>query len=164
MANLQASIRSQAAIAHDSPERLLESVNRHLHSNTAPAAYATLFFGEYDEKSGVLRYVNCGHPPALIARADGRAEYLSATATVLGLFPRWDCELVVTRLDPGDTLVLYTDGVSECSNVNGEEFGIERLTSTIRRGGMLNDVFDELRRFGGEEPQDDVTMIVARRL
>jgi sigma-B regulation protein RsbU (phosphoserine phosphatase) len=92
-------------------------------------AYATLFFGGYNEATGQFHYVNCGHPPALIVRSNGDVEQLGATSTVLGLFIASECTIAETRLDSGDTLVLYTDGVTECVDVAGEEFGIDRLTA-----------------------------------
>jgi len=91
MANLQANLRSQCAIALDQPEAFLRSVNRLFFENTSDGAYATLFFGEYDERRQKLRYVNCGHLPGLLLRRDGSVEKLEATCMVLGLFADWDC-------------------------------------------------------------------------
>ena len=68
MANLQASLRSQCAIAVNQPQRMLQSVNQHFYENTAESAYATLFFAEYDDQSRRLRYANCGNLPALLLR------------------------------------------------------------------------------------------------
>jgi serine phosphatase RsbU (regulator of sigma subunit)/predicted enzyme related to lactoylglutathione lyase len=167
MANLQASVRSQAAVALEDPRHFLESVNRQLFQNTTPGAYATLFLGEYNDEGGQFRYVNCGHPPPLLLRANGDLEELPATSTVLGLFNGWECGIEETQLFAGDTLVLYTDGVTECFDADGVEFGTERLVDILRRGRnsaaeLLDDIFDELRRFGGPDQQDDITLIVAR--
>jgi len=123
MANLQANLRSQCAIALEQPQRFLESVNQLFFENTIESAYATLFFAEYDNKAGCLRYANCGHLPALILRSDDTLDRLGSTCTVLGLFKEWDCAIGESRLDPGDTLVLYTDGVTEAFNDREEEFG-----------------------------------------
>src|SRR5213079_2177109 len=70
MANLQANLRSQCAVAVDQPQRLLESVNQLFYGNTADSSYATLFFAEYDDNARRLRYANCGHLPALLLRSD----------------------------------------------------------------------------------------------
>ena len=88
MANLQANLRSQCATAVEQPEQLLRSVNRLFLENTADNAYATLFYSEFDDKTGRLRYVNCGHLPALLLRVDGAVERLDATAAVVGLFSK----------------------------------------------------------------------------
>src|SRR6516162_2411471 len=122
MANLQANLRSQSAIALDQPQRFLESVNQLFFENTSDHAYATLFFGEYDDGERQLRYANCGHYAPIILRGDGTLERLHSTATVLGLFPQWSCSIEQSRLCPGDILALYTDGITESFNDAGEEF------------------------------------------
>jgi len=86
MANLQANLRSQCALAVEQPERLLQSVNRLFYENTADNAYATFFYSEFDDRTGGLRYGNCGHLPGLLLRADGCVDHLASTAPVLGLF------------------------------------------------------------------------------
>jgi serine phosphatase RsbU (regulator of sigma subunit) len=168
MANLQANLRSQCAIAVEQPRRFLQSVNQLFYENTTESAYATLFFAEYDDREKQLRYVNCGHLSALILRSDGALERLDSTSTVLGLFDEWDCSIGESRLLPGDTLALYTDGVTESFNDSGEEFGEERLVEALRRHhesspqGLLAAVVDEVRRFSPHEQSDDITLIVAR--
>src|SRR5580765_7252407 len=126
MANLQANLRTQSAIAWDEPERFLKSVNNLFYENTAENAYASLFFGAYDDDARRLRYANCGHLCALLLRRDGRLERLDSTCTVMGLFKDWDCAMAECSLLAGDTLALYTDGITESFNSAGEEFGEER--------------------------------------
>jgi serine phosphatase RsbU (regulator of sigma subunit)/catechol 2,3-dioxygenase-like lactoylglutathione lyase family enzyme len=168
MANLQANLRSQCAIALDQPERFLCSVNQLFYENTAVQAYATLFFAEYDDQAGRLRYANCGHLPALLLRRDGTLERLDSTATVLGLFKQWDCSIGSRRLSPGDTLALYTDGVTESFNDAEEEFGEPRLIAALRRHpdlspqALLSSIVDEVRQFSPREQHDDITLIVAK--
>jgi len=168
MANLQANLRSQCAIALDQPHRLLSSVNQLFCQNTADAAFATLFFAEYDDTSRRLRYANCGHLPALLLRADNSLERLLATATIMGAFKDWDCALDECQLAPGDTLVLYTDGITESFNPAGEEFGEARLVEALRRHrrlssqAMLTAIVDEVRHFSPHEQHDDITLILAR--
>src|SRR5277367_2564466 len=127
MANLQASLRGQLARVLDEPHRLLQSVNQLFFENTAENAYATLIFAEYDDNLQMLRYANCGHLPALLLRREGEMHRLNSTCTVVGLFNDWECQASATCLLPGDTLALYTDGVTEACNDEGEEFGEERL-------------------------------------
>ena len=93
MANLQASLRSQSALAFDQPEALLRSVNRLFYDNTGDNAYASLFFAEYDDATRRLRYANCGHLCGLLLRTDGNVKQLDSTSTLLGLFEEWDCSM-----------------------------------------------------------------------
>ena len=168
MANLQANLRSQCAIAADQPQRFLRSVNRLFVENTADSDYATFFFADYDDQTRRLRYANCGHLPALLLRTDGSVEQLASIATVLGLFNDWDCTLEERQLAPGDTLVFYTDGMTEAFNESGEEFGIPRLIAALRRHcdqppcTLINSLLDEVRHFNPGEQQDDITLIVAK--
>jgi serine phosphatase RsbU (regulator of sigma subunit)/catechol 2,3-dioxygenase-like lactoylglutathione lyase family enzyme len=170
MANLQANFRSQCAIALDQPQRLLCSVNQLFCQNTADAAFATLFFAEYDDTTRRLRYVNCGHLPPLVLRSDDSLERLEATATIVGAFKDWDCSLADCQLSPNDTLVLYTDGITESFNPAREEFGEERLVQALRRNRNLccQDlrcaIVDEVRHFSPHEQHDDITLIIAKCL
>jgi serine phosphatase RsbU (regulator of sigma subunit) len=170
MANLQANVRSQCAIALDQPERLLSSVNQLFCQNTADAAFATLFFAEYDDATRRLRYVNCGHLPPLVLRSDDSLERLEATATIVGAFKDWDCTIADCHLSPGDTLVLYTDGITESFNPDREEFGEERLVESLRRnrhlccGGLRSSIVDEVQHFSPHEQHDDITLIIAKCL
>src|SRR6184192_2558593 len=133
MANLQANLRSQSAIALDQPQRFLQSVNQLFYENTAESAYATLFFAEYDDKVRRLRYANCGHYSALLLHSDNTLERLDSTCTVLGLFKEWSPSIAEKQLLAGDTLALYTDGVTECFNDAGDEFGEQRLIEALLR-------------------------------
>jgi serine phosphatase RsbU (regulator of sigma subunit) len=168
MANLQAALRSQCATAWEHPERFLRSVNQLLHENTAEGDYATLFLAEYDDDTRKLRYSNCGHPPALLLRGDDTLERLGATCTVVGLFEKWDCTMEERELAPGDAVLLYTDGVTEALNGEGEEFGEKRLLEATRQHRELSlpellvAVADQARRFSPHEQTDDITLIVAK--
>ncbi len=168
MANLQANLRSQYALAVDDLPSLLRSVNRLFHESTAPERYATLFLGTYDDATRRLRYVNCGHNPPLLLRADGGVEWLEATATVLGLFDIWDCEVGETYLDSGDTMIVYSDGVTEARNDQGEEFGQDRLLEValnlnqLRAPSLLETLVVRVQQFCSYEQDDDLTLLVIR--
>ena len=170
MANLQANLRSQSAIALDQPQRFLCSVNQLFCQNTSGGSFATLFFAEYDDTARRLRYINCGHLSALLLRADDSLDRLSSTATILGAFKEWECEVEESQLFPGDTLALYTDGITEAFSPHREEFGEERLVEALRRHRalppceLLSSVVDEVRRFSPHEQHDDITLIVAKCL
>ncbi|MGH9460992.1 MAG: PP2C family protein-serine/threonine phosphatase [Vicinamibacteria bacterium] len=169
MANLQANLRSQCAIALDQPQRFLRSVNQLFYENTPESAYATLFFAEYDDTEGRLRYANCGHLAGLLLRSDNTVERLPSTGAVLGLFKDWDCSIGERRLFAGDSLALYTDGITESFNDAGEEFGEERLIETLRRHrelpshALIASIVEEVRQFSPHEQYDDITVIVAKR-
>jgi serine phosphatase RsbU (regulator of sigma subunit) len=168
MANLQANLQIQCEMALDQPRGLLRSVNQVFHKNTNESAYATLFFGEYDDERRRLRYANCGHLPPLLLRGDNSLERLESTGTVLGLFRDWDCVVEERDLSPGDTLAIYTDGITEAFDHADEEFGEERLIDSLRRhrelpaGGIVSAVVDEVQRFGGCDQSDDITLTVAK--
>ena len=180
MANLQANLRSQYAMAIDDLPRLLASVNRLFYESTDEACYATLFFADYDDSSRKLRYANCGHLPPLLLRACGssqevsetsKVEWLSSTCTVMGLFEAWQCETAEVGLAAGDTLVLYTDGITEAENSDGEQFGASRLLDTLAihsqlpAGALLQAVVEAVQQFSsGCEQQDDITLVIARSL
>src|SRR5258708_2467553 len=168
MANLQANLRSQCAVALDQPERSLQLVNRLFYENSIDSAYATLFFAEYDDRARRLRYVNCGHLCALVLRADGELQRLHSTSTVLGLFKEWECSTGEYPLGCGDTLALYTDGVTESFNDAGEEFGEQRLIESLRRhraqdsSCLVGAVVEDVRMFSPCEQSDDRTLIVGK--
>jgi serine phosphatase RsbU (regulator of sigma subunit)/predicted enzyme related to lactoylglutathione lyase len=168
MANLQANLRSQSAIALDEPQAFLKSVNQLFCENTTDSSYATLVFAEYDDRSRRVRYANCGHYPGLLFRGGSTLELLESTSTVLGLFHEWECTLAENQLSPGDTLVLYTDGVTDSFNNQGEDFGEGRLIDAVRKNRklppepMLARIVDEVRRFSPLEQHDDITLIVAK--
>ena len=177
MANLQAHLHNQCAtywnrpftpFVLEQPQRFLLSVNRLFSENTSDNAYATLFFAEYDDGARRLRYANCGHPPAILLRRNNEFERLDSTSTVLGLFKEWDCVVGERELFPGDALVLYTDGLTESFNAEGEEFGENRLIEALRRRrelsskALLASLVDDIRQFSPHEQHDDITLVVAR--
>lgn len=168
MANLQASLRSQYALAGEDLSRLLVAVNRLFYKNTEVNHYATMFFGLYDDSRRTLAYVNCGHNPPLLLRTSNTVERLEATATVMGLFEQWSCTVAEVQLSPGDILVLYTDGITEAANPEGEEFGEERLLHLLRSNrdlpaaDLLENVLNEVQHFSPGEQGDDLTLIVGK--
>ena len=168
MANLQANLRSQYALAVEDLPRLLTSVNHLFYESTDDASYATLFFADYDDSTRNLRYANCGHWPGVLLRANGNAEWLRSTCTVMGMFETWQCKIAEVKLEPGDTLVFYTDGVTEASNSEEEEFGEARLLETVRRssrlgvGELMRALVDAVQQFSGGKQEDDITLVVAR--
>jgi serine phosphatase RsbU (regulator of sigma subunit) len=168
MANLQANLRSQSAIALAQPERFLQSVNQLFCKNTVDSAYATLFFGQYDDQARRLRFANCGHYSGVLLREGKTLERLDSTGTVLGLFPEWDCSIEERQFSPGDILALYTDGVTEAFDSSGEEYGETRLIDGLRKKrdlpsqSLLTEIVQDIQRFSGPEQYDDITLMIAR--
>jgi serine phosphatase RsbU (regulator of sigma subunit) len=168
MANLQANLRSQYAVARDDLPRLLQSVNRLFYENTTDESYATMFFGVYNDSSRSLRYANCGHIAPLLMHVDGSIQRLTSTTTVLGLFLKWESSIEELKLGPEDLLVICTDGVTEAPNPQGEEYGEERLAELIQRNRNLPvseltaAIQTSVEEFSGATQADDITLIVAR--
>ncbi len=168
MANLQANLRSQYALAIEDLSRLLCTVNHLFYESTAPEHFATLFFATYEDDTRRLRYVNCGHNPPLLVRVTGEVQRLEATAMVLGLFDRWGCETGEVTLEPGDTLVAFSDGVTEATSDDGEEYGEARLIEALQSKrcqtvvSLHEDVVAEVIQFSGREQEDDITVVAVR--
>lgn len=168
MANLQANLRSQYAVAREDLPCLLQSVNRLFYENTTDESFATMFFGLYNDSCRSLRYANCGHVAPLLLRADGSLQCLTSTTTVLGLFLKWESPVEEVKLYPGDLLVICTDGVTEAPNPLGEEYGEARLAELIRQNRslpvkeLMAAIQESVEKFSGAIQADDITLIVAR--
>jgi phosphoserine phosphatase RsbU/P len=168
MANLQATLRSQYAMALEDLPRFLKSVNSLLYENMPEADYGTLFFAHYQDGMSRLRYVNCGHLPALLFRRDGTLKRLESGSTVLGMFRDWECAVAEAELESGDTLVLYTDGITEAMSADGCEFGEEGLVKVLRAERhlsveqLLQRILHKVRVFSRHEQEDDIALVVAR--
>lgn len=149
---------------------LVSRIDKHLQRFTATHKFLTLFFGVLEPEAGLLRYVSAGHNPALLARRSGGIERLSATGVPLGLVPNgaWTEESV--SFERGDLLCAYTDGFTEASNADEEEFGLERLEEELTRGLSLparelsDRLFGAVLDFAQGMPQyDDQTLLIVRR-
>jgi serine phosphatase RsbU (regulator of sigma subunit) len=178
MANLQANLRSRSAVARQDLLNvnrdgtwlpgLLRAVNQLFYENTPDDRYATLFLAVYDDASRELEYANCGHNPPLLFRAKGGVERLGATASVIGFSVDWQCETRIIRLEPGDLLVIYTDGVTEANDASANEFGEERLAEVVRQNAgataceLLTAIQEAVQKFSYGEQFDDLTLVVAR--
>jgi sigma-B regulation protein RsbU (phosphoserine phosphatase) len=133
MANLHGTIRSNHDLACE-PARLITRVNRLFYQSTAPEHYATLLFGCYDSATRTLRYVNCGHPPAVLLRANGEVERLDATGLVLGAFEGAVFEERTLQMRPGDRIVLFSDGVSEAGPNEDDGWVVDCIRMLGRAG------------------------------
>jgi serine phosphatase RsbU (regulator of sigma subunit) len=170
MANLQACFRTQAARGVRQPAELLEAVHKHFYSSTGSDRFATLFFGSYEDGTRRIRYANCGHCAPLLLRAGGEFVRLAPTATMLGAFEEWNCGEDEMTLAPGDTLLLYSDGVTEAANVAGDEFGEDRLVRTLRESSaftaadLVREIVNAASTFSKASLVDDITVVAIRGL
>ena len=174
MATLQASLRSEAMRGSDDLGRMIASVNRLVFEASTANRYATFFYAQYDPRGRTLDYVNAGHNPPMLFRrsADGsRVMRLEAGGTVIGLLESFPFQQARVTLEPGDLLVVYTDGVSEAMNPQDEEWGEDRMQETIERcqnlaaAATLEYVMAGADTFAAGAPQhDDMTLVVARIL
>ena len=135
VANLQATLRSLDYLAQE-PSRLMDRVNYLFFQSTTPEHFATMFFGVYDAPSRTVRYVNCGHPSAVILRASGALASMDATSIVLGAFRERGFEERMVSFDQGDRIVLFSDGFSEAKlDVAGDDWAVGRIQALGRRLG-----------------------------
>jgi serine phosphatase RsbU (regulator of sigma subunit) len=169
MSSVHASIHTLVAAGTGAAE-LVERLNRFLCVNLPDNRFVTLFLAELDPASHRLRYFNAGHNPPLLVRRAGDLEPLPSASLPLGIDPTSVCQPTEVELEPGDVLLVYSDGVTEAVNEAGEEFGsaplveLPRTYPTAQAWELQQLVDDRLRTFMGNQPQaDDMTLVVLRR-
>lgn len=169
MSSLHAAIHAQVA-ADRELATTVASINAYLAENTPANRFVTLFVAELDPATGVVQFINCGHNPPLIGRADGTVEQLASGGLPLGIIPSAEYESGTITLTSGDVLVAYSDGVSEANNVNEEEFGLDRLTKVVQANvassasGLRDKVESALSAFTGTAPaNDDITLVIVKK-
>ncbi len=170
MSSLHAAIHGQVA-AKTPLHQMVTSVNVYLTNNTPANRFITLFVAELEPVSGNLTFINAGHNPPLIGRANGSLELLQSGGLPLGLMDFAEYEVGHAQLGAGDVLFIYSDGVSEANNVNEDEFGMERLSSVISANigrsaaGIRDKVESALSLFTGTaDPNDDITLVIVKKL
>jgi len=166
-ASLQATVRSNADAQTD-PVRMMARLNQLLYRNTSASEFATLFYAVVDLDTGRMKYANAGHDFPFVVRSTN-AERLDHSDIVLGCMEDFDYRSSDYAMAPDTTLVVYTDGVTESESEGGEYFGSERLCSVLERNSsasaseLCQTVIDEVRTFGSQERQDDLTLLVLKR-
>jgi sigma-B regulation protein RsbU (phosphoserine phosphatase) len=175
MASIQSTMRTQLNAVNGGPHKfsaaaLVSTLNRQLYATTSPEKYATFYFALYDELTHALTYTNAGHLAPILVR-DSSCEMLDSTGTVVGAFPIARYEEKTVVLEPGDLVLAYTDGIVEPENVYGEMFGEERLKDLAVKyakadsSELIAKTMEAVVQWtGAGELQDDMTMVVARRL
>ena len=169
MAATAAGLRLEANHDRDMLQQV-ERLNAEIGAVSDPERYVTLLVAEIDTQKRIVRYVNCGHNPALLFRAKtGTLTRMESSCPPIGLSPDEICDLASSDLTSGDVLVFYTDGVTEAENQLGEEFGMESLSAVVRDGSSLSaeeltiQIFNSAANFCGDIGfHDDVTVVVVK--
>jgi len=166
MSNVHAILRTLYDAGHPADE-LCSQLNRQLHRVTEGTRFATAFFAEWSERDCSLTYVNAGHPaPILLGTCSG--QLLQAGGPPLGIFPGTEFEVGRLVLEPGDTMVLYSDGITEAGERAEREFGEARLAAIVTQHAekpldeIRQNVLKAVRDWSGEELEDDMTLLLIR--
>ena len=172
---LMSSLQARVQVLFDEPAdlaALVTRLNRIINSNCPANRFISFFIGVLDPKTGQLNYVNAGHNPPLVARRDGTVEKLDCTGLILGIIPSARYEQQTVTLQPGDIVVLFSDGVTEASRPDvDEEFGEERLAQAVFKlrdlpaKSIIEAINQQVQEFTvGSPPADDITLVIAKRL
>jgi serine phosphatase RsbU (regulator of sigma subunit) len=169
MTSLQGMVQA-LAVQSDDLGNVMGALDRFVAARCPSNRFVSLFYALLDPASGGIVYCNAGHNPPLLVRADGSVERLAVCGTVLGILPEIGYSERRTSLEPGDALVVYSDGVTEATSPDDEEFGDGRLAEllcTLRTKPAADIVVDVERAVSawthGAPPTDDLTLVVVRR-
>jgi sigma-B regulation protein RsbU (phosphoserine phosphatase) len=170
MASVGASLRTASVFTAHDLGALLRVVNLQACASSLDGHYATLFYGVLDRGTRTLRYVNAGHPAPLVLRNNGSLTWLDAGGAPVGLFSDATWQERSVHLDPGEFVLMYTDGVTEACSASGEEWGAQRLVqaaSGLRfrsADDLVRTILDCADEFSGGNQADDATVAVLRML
>src|SRR6267143_4239837 len=165
MSNLQAAVRGLASPSLP-PEGLCSRLNALLCRNMTSDRFITLFYAQLDGPTRLCRYASAGHNPPFLLHRDGTHQRLREGGGVLGVFPDQKFDLGSAQLAPGDRVILFTDGVTEANNPEGEEFGEERLLGLLEQnrassaGELQKRILNAAAAFSDGHWHDDVTLLV----
>ena len=169
MASLRANLHAEVHAGYDLGAMFVK-LNNFVHLSSATNQFITFFFCELNKETGQLHYVNAGHNPPFVIKKTGEVGYLDSCGLCLGMLPSVTYDLKTVAIDPGDILLLYTDGITESRNKVNEEFGVDRLTAIIRKHGKVSafnlaqTILKELDDFTAKaDPADDRTLVVVKR-
>ncbi len=170
MASLQSSLNTAIPFGNALSE-IVGRINNVVFRNTAPDQFITFFAAIYDPETSVLTYVNAGHDVPILARVDGSLEFLEIGGVILGCLQDLKYQEGRVKLNSGDSLMLYTDGVREAWNAEEEEFGVERLESFAVKSRLLspNEQIQHLQKeiiefHGSNHFDDDFTLLIVKVL
>jgi len=172
MSTVRVSFRTESADRLD-PDNVIARLNRAVSELLAPGQFVCFFYGIYATQDGLLTYCNAGMDPPLLLRRRGVVERLKKGGPVLGILPTHDYRRGTVRLENGDLLLLYTDGITDQRNPAGEFYDPERLIATLLDdngappaeaplGDLIGTVFASVSAFGGDDRSDDRTVMLLR--
>jgi sigma-B regulation protein RsbU (phosphoserine phosphatase) len=170
IANVQSSLGTAALFTGDDLVALLKVVNHQAYASSSDDRYATLFYGVFDESTRTLRYVNAGHNPPVIIRRDGSMHWLETGGAPVGLFAESEYREGIVKLESGDLLIAFTDGLIEAANQDGEEWGVRGLLKAVDcaaqcspdTGDLVKRIFHSMDEFSTGHQNDDATLAVVR--
>ncbi len=170
MASLRAALQSEVH-AQYKLENMACKLNDFVHRSSSPNSFITFFYCELNKKSGELGFINAGHNPPIILDKKGKINRLESCGLCLGMFPSSEYEIKKISLNPGDTALLFTDGITEGRNKKNEEFEEERLIKLIQKHSklsaqkLLDKIQEEVSSFTtGVDQMDDMTLIIIKRV
>jgi serine phosphatase RsbU (regulator of sigma subunit) len=169
MSSLHAAVRAQAQTSQTISE-VMNEINRYIYENSPSNKFLTLFYGELDPQTSTLTYANGGHNPPILIRASAEVAQLTAGGLPIGMMPGVKYQEASVVFEPGDVLIIYSDGITESVNEKDEEFGEERLIEVVKRNsarsasGIRDRIDESLSRFvGTTAPVDDMTLMIIKR-
>jgi sigma-B regulation protein RsbU (phosphoserine phosphatase) len=170
IANVQSSLRTAAFFTGDDLAALLKVVNHQAYASSSGGRYATLFYGVFDGSARTLHYVNAGHNPPVVMRRNGERQWLETGGLPVGLFADSEYKEGVVKLESCDLLIAFTDGLTEATNQNGEEWGLQGLLKAAACGArcspdpgdLVSLIFNSMDDFSQEQQTDDATLAVVR--
>jgi phosphoserine phosphatase RsbU/P len=170
IASVQSSLRTAALFTGDDLAALLKIVNAQAYASSSKDRYATVFYGVFDGSTRILRYVNAGHNPPVVIRRDGSMLSLETGGAPVGLFADSEYMEASVKLESGDLVVAFTDGLTEATNQDEEEWGVQGLLKTAAcgaqcsqgAGDLVNSIFHSMDDFCKERQTDDATLAVVR--
>ncbi|HXU09718.1 MAG TPA: SpoIIE family protein phosphatase [Blastocatellia bacterium] len=169
MSSLHAAVRAQSQ-ARSTISEVMGEINQYIFENSPPNKFLTLFYAELDPETGTLAYSNGGHNPPMMVRQNGDVERLETGGLPIGMMQGVAYEQAIVTFEPGDVLVIYSDGITESVNEREEEFEEERLIEVVKNNagrsasGIRDRIDEALSRFvGTTAPVDDMTLMIIKR-
>lgn len=169
MSSVHAAVRAHTTTRLSASE-VVSEINQYIYDNTPANRYVTLFYSELDPRTHQLTYINAGHNSPLLVRASGEVTTLEIGGFPVGIMPFGEYREGWAELEPGDVLVIYSDGASESLDEAGEEFGEARLIEIVQKhrgrtaAGIRDRIDEALTKFVGKaETVDDLTLVILKR-
>jgi sigma-B regulation protein RsbU (phosphoserine phosphatase) len=169
MASLRASLHSEVHLHYDM-EKMAAKLNDFIHKSSSINSFITFFFCELNMKSGELKFVNAGHNPPIVIDKKGKISRMESCGLCLGMFPGVEYKAQTVVMHPGDTALLFTDGITESRNKENKEFEEEKLVKFLKKNSKLSplefikEVQAAVETFtAGTEQMDDQTVVVIKK-